>query len=709
MLMFRVLRHLLPSGLAWRATVDKALRRYLDGLSTSYADARAYVDDVYDDLFPSRTRWLSRWERQFGLSGRGSTADRVANLQAAWQAQGGQSPRYIHDLLRTAGFDVCIHDWWTTDVSPRTPFDPRDVAIQPAIGAVQASDDEPTEPQCLAEATATLDDPQPQCNAFLANYTKYLVNKTLRNVTPPPLPSSSALWPFFWYLSGSPHSREIPAILDGAGRDTLERLALKVGPTHQWIVTNIDWVDPPEFFDEPGTHRWISRSGVAEGPTSTWDSSRGDVVSSFDSTVLVPRLFERIVGVRVDLPNAWTGQPGDVSEELFDAFEGAHAWSIAACLRRGSGGSFAIQLLGDGSEAVRFSVLSNGNFRIQTEDASGFSSLLEEPIPDYVTGDAVSLVATYDGAGTFVLYANGSQIDTASVTHRTISTLDLMRIEYDFDFADICLVDRVLESAEVAAYGAYCDALYRPRSEALGGVVERWRASVLADGAVSLWPGDKGAFDLNTPAVGTEPESSATLIDSTYRGVEFNDDDALDVAATGSLQTAVEGSFSLAWLGHAPEGPSENQVIFCDHSVDPSSVEIRLFEGDLEFFRREDGITGGSGFVSGGPDDSELHSWVATYDNSTGRFSFFVDGLKIGEDTNGSSPGLAISIDRFIVGNAPSATRPFGALADVTVFDSALSDDDAQSIGEWLMWLYSSCDLPGEEGGMGDFEFLLIG
>lgn len=118
MLWLNVFKHLLPTGRAWRLTVDKNLRSFFDGLSGAPADARTYIDDVYDDLGPDTTRELDAWEDQFALPSTQLTeAQRRARLDATWKALGGQSPRYIQDTLQAAGFDVYVHEWWTPSVA----------------------------------------------------------------------------------------------------------------------------------------------------------------------------------------------------------------------------------------------------------------------------------------------------------------------------------------------------------------------------------------------------------------------------------------------------------------------------------------------------------------------------------------------------------------------------------------------------------------
>jgi len=101
---FNSLRHLLPDSVAWRVVVERTLKKYLSGLSSAGTDAVAFVDAVSEDLWPETTRELEEWERQFDLEGVGTEAARRLDLAAAWAARGGQSPKYLQDVLRAAGF-----------------------------------------------------------------------------------------------------------------------------------------------------------------------------------------------------------------------------------------------------------------------------------------------------------------------------------------------------------------------------------------------------------------------------------------------------------------------------------------------------------------------------------------------------------------------------------------------------------------------------
>lgn len=252
-LFFRIFQHLLPDSIAWRIvqrskpwligdgsligetdlligskTEGRDIDRFFEGLTSPFVTARRFVDKVYLDLFPPTTRQLSEWEEQFGLEASFSGADRIANLEAAWAATGGQSPRYLQDLVQEAGFDVYIHDWWSSG-PPFVARDPRLHTEVPLIGTVQCGE---ALAQC-GELTAVN-------NAFLANEPGYLVNSDLSLNAPPPVPDDPATWPFFlyWGAASFPDRATVPA----SRRQEFERLILKLCPTQNWLVTLVDYV-----------------------------------------------------------------------------------------------------------------------------------------------------------------------------------------------------------------------------------------------------------------------------------------------------------------------------------------------------------------------------------------------------------------------------------------------------------------------------------
>jgi len=228
-LFFRTFQHLLPRAEAWKVTLEKTLRNFFEGLAAGAPDAaRTFIDLVYEDVFPATTRELEAWESEFGITSNADEATRRIALAAEWRATGGQSPAYIEGVLQTAGFDVFIHDWWSSG-PPYVARDPRDYTEQPLIGSFQCSDLS-NQPQCQENLSLG----QPQCNRFLSNETHYLVNKDLTHNAPPPIPGDPAFWPFFVYVGGETFGD--PASIPAERREEFERLILKLRPTHLWIV-----------------------------------------------------------------------------------------------------------------------------------------------------------------------------------------------------------------------------------------------------------------------------------------------------------------------------------------------------------------------------------------------------------------------------------------------------------------------------------------
>ena len=242
---FRIFEHLLPNAEAWRLRAGTRIREFFQGLTRAPSDARDFVDLVHEDLYPSSTRFLEEWESQFALDGAGTDSERRTALAAAWQATGGQSPRYLQDVLQAAGFDVYVHDWWSSGPSPCVPRDPRDYTQQPLIGTVQCG-----------EPLAQCGEPDALCNNFLANDPKYLVNLDLTRRAPPPVPNDTSKWPFFVYVGGETFGEIV--ILTDERRAALERLLLRIFPAHVWIVT---LVDAPEALITEGGDTLITEGG----------------------------------------------------------------------------------------------------------------------------------------------------------------------------------------------------------------------------------------------------------------------------------------------------------------------------------------------------------------------------------------------------------------------------------------------------------------
>lgn len=267
MLFLRILQHLLPRTRTWSLTFNKRLQQFFAGLAAPFESAdpeespRAFADAIFLDAFPATTRQVPYWLTQFGLE---PSSNNVQQLTAAWQAQGGQSPRYLQDTIQLAGFPLYIHQWWKPEVAPFAQVcagdalaeagepnalaaersfnwftrDPRDYTTQPIEGSIEASDlsDQP-------QASDLFD--QPQANAFLINEPGYIVNVDLTQGAPPPIPDDEAAFPYFFYLGGETFADRVT--IPPSRRIELERLVLKLSPSHLWVVMLVDYV---ETFDD---------------------------------------------------------------------------------------------------------------------------------------------------------------------------------------------------------------------------------------------------------------------------------------------------------------------------------------------------------------------------------------------------------------------------------------------------------------------------
>ncbi len=124
-LFFRILRHLLPDARPWRIRwhADPADGRPIDqffiALAGVFADVREFCDLAYLDLYVATTRLLGKHQQQFALRTSGDVDQDTAAVAAAWAATGGQSPAYLQSVVRAAGFDLYVHEWWGSGTPPR--------------------------------------------------------------------------------------------------------------------------------------------------------------------------------------------------------------------------------------------------------------------------------------------------------------------------------------------------------------------------------------------------------------------------------------------------------------------------------------------------------------------------------------------------------------------------------------------------------------
>lgn len=270
-LFFRIFTHLLPRGRAWRITVEKALRQFFAGLANALPPIRVYIDDVWRDLFPLTTRDLAGWEDQWALPASGlNDGERRARLGAAWKALGGQSPRYIQDTLRGAGFNVYVHEWWVPGTEAATGVHSCATPRSPVVYLRREYTGRQSAVDC-GEALAACGEAFAECGNGTEPRGYPLVNKILR--TSPDylalcgeedivcgedgaacgeyasfrtdlreyvVPLDPAKWCYFLYI-GAENIDDI-AQVPPSRRDEFEALCLKIRPTHLWLGILVEYV-----------------------------------------------------------------------------------------------------------------------------------------------------------------------------------------------------------------------------------------------------------------------------------------------------------------------------------------------------------------------------------------------------------------------------------------------------------------------------------
>lgn len=255
----RQIQHLLPRGKAWSITASKNLRNFFAGLSGLGEDAKEFTDLAWLDIFPDTTRDLASWEAQFGLKSDGLTvAERRQRLTAAWQAVGGQSPRYLQDALQAAGFDVYVHEWWDPadeppvgiGTRPVDPRNPREYLLyereEIAAGPIPPGGDPPTVTVINETAgyvlvnpiysTRTVILPRAGVAGATAGSSISTAGRFRSYVDEPleyPIPVDPAFWPYFLYIGGETFPDL--AYLPPERQSEFEELCLKLCPAHLWL------------------------------------------------------------------------------------------------------------------------------------------------------------------------------------------------------------------------------------------------------------------------------------------------------------------------------------------------------------------------------------------------------------------------------------------------------------------------------------------
>ncbi len=238
--MINIFKHLLPTGKAWRLTIDKPLRRLVEGLSSAAQDARDYIDARYLDLFPYTSTTLDEWAQQFDVEATPEAVD------AAWKATGGQSVEYVEGILRANGFDLTLHAFWVPGTEP-----PIGVLDVPRVRNPNFFLDSSG---WIGEPIYTAGDPQITAGAnFTAGATTqagegpgYLLVDGTNTYYPQ---QDAARWPYYVYIG----AESFPSLaqISLSKRAELEALLLKHIPAHVWIGVLVTYYD-----------NWYSPEGV---------------------------------------------------------------------------------------------------------------------------------------------------------------------------------------------------------------------------------------------------------------------------------------------------------------------------------------------------------------------------------------------------------------------------------------------------------------
>jgi hypothetical protein len=264
-LFFRIFQHLLPRSRAWSIVIEKTLRNFFEGLTGLPTDFKAFIDQIYLDVFPDVTRQLSEWETQFGIVNPASLeADRRDALQASWARGGGMGSDTLQDTLQAAGFPLFVHDAWY--------FTPAKAIRNPNLYLVDSDTSIVYTAECgvplaqCGELTAQCGDTSTPTGVLLVNkivrrFLDYTASVSCGEVAaecgevaasmgdntgftsglkPYFIPSDPNLWPYFWYAGAEVFGDSVQIPTDR--KEELETLVLKIGPTHLWAGLMVDYV-----------------------------------------------------------------------------------------------------------------------------------------------------------------------------------------------------------------------------------------------------------------------------------------------------------------------------------------------------------------------------------------------------------------------------------------------------------------------------------
>lgn len=294
MLFLKVFQHILPKARAWSITVLKPLRTFWESLTILGSNFKNYADIyIFNALYAQKTVLLDEWIAEFGLELDSSLSEQQKRdrLASRWAELGGQSPGYIQNALRSAGFDVYVYDWWlpgytilcgeplalcgeplaqcgqtSTDIHygiPRVknPFDYLRSTYLPKggievqcndplarCGELQALCGNTTEKTSyplvniiqitIKHFTALCGEALIECDESLAicgEYDGYI--HTYRDYT---IPRDPKFWPYFAYVGGKPFGTI--AYVPKLRRTEFEKLCLRLFPTQLWLGIMVQYV-----------------------------------------------------------------------------------------------------------------------------------------------------------------------------------------------------------------------------------------------------------------------------------------------------------------------------------------------------------------------------------------------------------------------------------------------------------------------------------
>lgn len=149
-------------------------------------------------------------------------------MVSAWSANGGQSPRYLQDVIQAAGFDVYVHEWWVPGTNPPVPRNP--------VGAlifVTAQDGAPI-----------MQDGDPEAqdgNIGAGGGGGYIiVNDLSSDGGSTPIPTDPEQFPYILYFGGEMFGTN--ATIPADRKNEFESLLLRIKPAQQWLGLMIEYV-----------------------------------------------------------------------------------------------------------------------------------------------------------------------------------------------------------------------------------------------------------------------------------------------------------------------------------------------------------------------------------------------------------------------------------------------------------------------------------